>query len=724
MHNKKIIARGLVIGIMMSNIPVDSSANAINEYEIIKEENRDAGIKKDKFNLLDNMKNIIFKIIEPKEEKKIIKINRNIVEGSVLEISLADGEFVPDLMGNPDGYETIIVTTTGNKKLDETDFSRLNSSKIPNIDLSNASASYIAENAFEGNINLKTIKFPKGLLGIKPYAFSNCVNLTGNLIIPQGVTGIGTFAFYGCISLNGTLSIPNSVSEIQVSAFEGCSGLTGDLILPNNISLLGQKAFFGCSGFNGKLKLPEFLSVISPNAFNGCSGFIGDLVISEGVRTIGNNAFNGCSGLDGKLVLPNSLTVIGDNSFKNCTKLKGDLILPDTITKIGISSFEGCKSFSGQLVIPNKVTSIGSNAFKNCTKFKGDLLIPNSLITLGNSSVFTGCNSINKIIIKVETNDSHTNYRKDIIDNLDSSKTIIELPYKFPINETWITSTDKQIGIPEIKNIVNGIEEDLIEDTGEKVSLYIPTPYKSSNIKITKDNLNIDLPIKDKYGKYIFSETGVYNITIRTDLGSVSNINFNIYNALDKAKDAVVSAEESLDVIDINNARDKVNRLPESTEKDELQNRLNNLSLDMSLETKMSSANLDLYIKSENMLLMSLNTNSVTFEDFSGIEDVEKINAVNITINSSLPYQLNAYLPTEIQNADKTNTMDKRILNIKENSEVDYKEFLNINEKVILKDNCPAGNDLTHGVDLKLVGGIAHEKDVYKTTIKFEAEQK
>ena len=106
------------------------------------------------------------------------------------------------------------------------------------------------------------------------------------------------------------------------------------------------------------------------------------------------------------------------------------------------------------------------------------------------------------------------------------------------------------------------------------------------------------------------------------------------------------------------------------------------------------------------------------------MEDVVKSNAVNITINSSLPYQLNAYLPVEIQNADKTNTIDKSVLNIKENSETDYKEFTNLNEKVVLKDNCPAGNDLAHGVDLKLVGGIAHEKDVYKTTIKFEAEQK
>ena len=165
--------------------------------------------------------------------------------------------------------------------------------------------------------------------------------------------------------------------------------------------------------------------------------------------------------------------------------------------------------------------------------------------------------------------------------------------------------------------------------------------------------------------------------------------------------------------------------LPESLYKDQLQDQLSNIfSSDIVLDRKTATSNLDLYIKCENILMMSLSTNSITFDDFSGVEDMVKENAVNISINSSLPYQLNAYLPTEIQNADKSNTMDKDILNIKENSESAYQTFSNTTDKIVLKDNCSAGNDLMHGVDIKLKGGIAHEKDVYKTTIKFEAEQK
>lgn len=143
-----------------------------------------------------------------------------------------------------------------------------------------------------------------------------------------------------------------------------------------------------------------------------------------------------------------------------------------------------------------------------------------------------------------------------------------------------------------------------------------------------------------------------------------------------------------------------------------------------STDLKTLSNNIDVYIQFENVLTMSLDTNKVTFSEFNGAEDMEKKNAINITVNSTLPYSLNAYLETEIYNSDKSNVMDKSILNIKESGESEYKIFTSVGEKVILKDNNSPGEDLIHGIDLKLLGGITHEKDIYKTAIKFEVEQK
>ena len=185
-------------------------------------------------------------------------------------------------------------------------------------------------------------------------------------------------------------------------------------------------------------------------------------------------------------------------------------------------------------------------------------------------------------------------------------------------------------------------------------------------------------------------------------------------------------AEQTRNSQDISNARDAVNNLPESSKKDELQDRLNTITniSDITFDKKSATSNIDVYIKSENMLLMSLSTNNITFNDYSGVDDMELNNAINISINSSLPYQLNSYLLSEIENSGKSNRIEKDLLNIKSNIDNNYKTFNDINEKLVLEDDCDAGNNKSHSIDLKLKGSQAHKADIYKTVIKFEAEQK
>ena len=212
---------------------------------------------------------------------------------------------------------------------------------------------------------------------------------------------------------------------------------------------------------------------------------------------------------------------------------------------------------------------------------------------------------------------------------------------------------------------------------------------------------------------------------ISTNSTIPANLKVTVDRVANKAKEYSELAKENPTIENISLARMWTNKMRESILKDEFQDSVDSITeiTDMTLERKTASSNVDVYIKSENMLSMNLSTNSITFEDFSGVEDMIKENAVNISINSSLPYNLNAYLATEIQSSDKSNTMNKDILSIKDNSETDYQTFTNTIDKVVLKSNCNSGNDKQHDINLKLNGGIAHKKDVYKTTIKFEAEQ-
>ncbi|MBQ8997135.1 MAG: leucine-rich repeat protein [Clostridium sp.] len=397
MKNKKNIAKGIVVATALANMPVDSLASTIEEYNM---QNIDKNTKEN--NIRDGIKKFFAKIVEPIEDlaskpKEVIKVNKNIVRGSVLQINLDDNDFVQDLSGNPDGYETVKVITSGSKKLVKEDYDKLRLSGIPKVDLSDAWSDSIPVGAFSSATHLTEFKFPQGIksisLGASSYtqgSFYNCKNLTGSLNIPNSVTSIGSHAFRDCSGFAGSLTIPESVTNIGTSAFNGCSGFIGSLTIPESVTNIGTSAFNGCSGFIGSLTIPESVTNIGISAFYGCRGFTGSLTIPNSVTTIGDSAFRECSGFTGSLTIPSSVTTIGNDAFYGCSGFTGELIIPNSITSIGNSAFRDCSGFTGSLAIPNSVTSIESFAFNRCSGFTGSLTIGDSVVTIGDSA-FNNC---------------------------------------------------------------------------------------------------------------------------------------------------------------------------------------------------------------------------------------------------------------------------------------------------------------------------------------------
>ena len=247
---------------------------------------------------------------------------------------------------------------------------------------------------------------------------------------------------------------------------------------------------------------------------------------------------------------------------------------------------------------------------------------------------------------------------------------------------------------------------------------------------IAKNNLNIIMKLETPIYKplNVNSVLNTYlDMTRITNNSTIpANMKVTIDRAMNRAVEAIELAKTNSTVANISQARMWANLLKESVKKDELQNEINTIVdiEDLVLEKKSVTANLDVYVKSENALSMSLSTSSVTFEGYSGIDDLEKLNAVDVVISSSLPYDLNAYLEETLQNRDKSSTISPTAINIKENSNTDYKQFVNTTDKVVLKSDCDANNDVNHSIDLKLTSGNAHKADIYKAVIKFEAVQK
>ena len=267
------------------------------------------------------------------------------------------------------------------------------------------------------------------------------------------------------------------------------------------------------------------------------------------------------------------------------------------------------------------------------------------------------------------------------------------------------------------------------------ISIRLPYSYlETENLYgfkqwLSKNNLKIVYQLEVPIYEPLNIESTVNTYLDTTHISNNSNIPANMKVAVDrtinKAVEAIELAKLNPTTENLSDARYWTNLLKESTKKDELQSVITNIvgPSDIELERKTVSVNTDVYVKSENMLSMSLSTNSVSFNDYSGVEDMEILNAVNITINSSLPYNLNAYMPNEIISSNSSK-IDKEVLNIRDNSEEDYQNFDNNTNKLVLKDGCAEGNNKQHSIDLKLKSDNAHTADIYRTVIKFEAEQK
>ena len=125
----------------------------------------------------------------------------------------------------------------------------------------------------------------------------------------------------------------------------------------------------------------------------------------------------------------------------------------------------------------------------------------------------------------------------------------------------------------------------------------------------------------------------------------------------------------------------------------------------------------------EGYLNISLSTNQIKFENFTGLEDVEIIKAIEMNVDSDKAYNISASIPGMIRNVDGDKELNPEVLSIKESNAPDYISFANLNDPVLLMENVASGVN-THAFDFKLNKDKFLEKDSYRAVIKFEINQK
>ena len=124
----------------------------------------------------------------------------------------------------------------------------------------------IADDAFNGCVQLASLQLPRNLKHIGARAFKDCKKLS-TINLPTSLQTIGEEAFSGCLLLHLT-DLPANIKTIEAATFRNCHALTA-MALPTMLTRIGDEAFDGCS----KLSEITVSSLLPQNMTMGANVF-------------------------------------------------------------------------------------------------------------------------------------------------------------------------------------------------------------------------------------------------------------------------------------------------------------------------------------------------------------------------------------------------------------------------------------------------------------------
>ncbi len=220
---------------------------------------------------------------------------------------------------------------------------------------------------YVGGVPITDVVVPSGITEIADYAFSGFSNIK-SVTFSEGVKSIGEYAFLGCTALE-TVNFPASLTNISKGAFNGCTSLE-NLIFADGSKLesVGEYAFSNCVSLEAVV-LPAGLKRIETGAFYNAGLY--SVSIPDSIEYIGRYAFAGCDGIT-CMIWNGTMHYLGNAENPFLVLLKAD-INGDTDVEISDRTKVICdsafKDWTARetIVIPIGVEYIGYGAFSGCT---------------------------------------------------------------------------------------------------------------------------------------------------------------------------------------------------------------------------------------------------------------------------------------------------------------------------------------------------------------------
>ena len=203
----------------------------------------------------------------------------------------------------------------------------------------------LEDDCFYGTI-IHSLKIPKTVVKISPYAFCGCYEIDEITVAPDHPTYISPEGSNSLLTKDGKTLVLGSRTTV----------------IPDGVETIGEGAFWGRYP-KLILRLPESVKNIEDNAFARCNSIF-DVILPESVQSMGSDVFQGCANLTTVQIL-SPIKQIGVRTFANCPRLSF-VSLPEGLEEIKYCAFDGCTSLQ-HITLPSSVTKIGWEAFSNCT---------------------------------------------------------------------------------------------------------------------------------------------------------------------------------------------------------------------------------------------------------------------------------------------------------------------------------------------------------------------
>lgn len=364
----------------------------------------------------------------------------------------------------------------------------------------------VADYAFSGCSQLKSVNIPEGVIAISDGMFYHCYRLV-KVTLPSSIKFIGSEAFYYCYNLL-SIDIPDGVVSIRGHAFELCA--VASIKIPNSVTSMNEEAFY-------------------------CSGIV-SITLGNGISKIKKGTFRWCQNLI-SITIPDSVTAIEAEAFSMCEYLIS-ITIPDSVTIIKERAFYKCSTLSS-IVVSNNLLEVRDYAFENCENikniyYKGTAEQANSInFGIGNESLLNAnihfnYDGVSPIIVSSGSCGENVSYILTSDGTLKISGEGAMYDYDYEYTYTKYFTPEIKINADYSYEIIDTtIKKVIIEDGVTKIgdgafynlreleSVDIPESVTDigDNSFVGCDKLtNITIPVSIKsVGKSAFYNTGYYN---------------------------------------------------------------------------------------------------------------------------------------------------------------------------------------------------------------------